>query len=157
MVAASPGAHGTVSKRRSACDFCIVEQESGGAPSPLPRYFHAYRIDHILGFFRIWEIQGDCTAGILGRFRPSLPLTRRELESHGIWDIDRLCEPYITQPLLQRAFGEMAEEVACRYLQEGLHGRYRLRPQYARCAHPTNCNGSGAVLLTWCCRLFHHV
>ena len=53
------------------------------------RYFHAYRIDHILGFFRIWEIPGNCTTGLLGHFRPSYPLTRQELESHGIWDFDR--------------------------------------------------------------------
>ena len=43
---------------------------------PTHRYFHAYRIDHILGFFRIWEIPGDCASGILGRFRPSIPLSR---------------------------------------------------------------------------------
>ena len=53
------------------------------------RYFHAYRIDHVLGFFRIWEIPGDCTSGLLGHFRPSIPIDRHELESHGIWDIDR--------------------------------------------------------------------
>lgn len=53
------------------------------------RYFHAYRIDHILGFFRIWEIPGDCTLGLLGHFRPSHPLTRQELEAQGIWDFNR--------------------------------------------------------------------
>ena len=29
----------------------------------MAQYFSAYRIDHILGFFRIWEIPGDCTTG----------------------------------------------------------------------------------------------
>jgi 4-alpha-glucanotransferase len=29
----------------------------------LSQYFHAYRIDHILGFCRIWEIPGDCATG----------------------------------------------------------------------------------------------
>ena len=53
------------------------------------RYFHAYRIDHILGFFRIWEIPGSCTAGLLGHFRPSVPIQLSELESRGIWDIKR--------------------------------------------------------------------
>ena len=42
----------------------------------IAEYFHAYRIDHILGFFRIWEIPGDCSSGILGHFRPSIPLSR---------------------------------------------------------------------------------
>lgn len=55
----------------------------------LGRYFHAYRIDHILGFFRIWEIPGDCTTGLMGHFRPSHALTRTELETKGIWDFDR--------------------------------------------------------------------
>ena len=53
------------------------------------RYFHAYRIDHILGFFRIWEIPGSCTAGLLGHFRPSVPIRLSELESRGIWDLER--------------------------------------------------------------------
>jgi 4-alpha-glucanotransferase len=53
------------------------------------RYFNAYRIDHILGFFRIWEIPEDCTQGILGHFRPHLPISRGELDAYGIWDIDR--------------------------------------------------------------------
>ena len=55
----------------------------------LGRYFHAYRIDHVLGFFRIWEIPADGTTGLLGHFRPSIPINRSELESSGIWDIDR--------------------------------------------------------------------
>ena len=29
----------------------------------MAQYFTAYRIDHILGFFRIWEIPGECTTG----------------------------------------------------------------------------------------------
>jgi 4-alpha-glucanotransferase len=98
----------------------------------MAQYFHAYRIDHILGFFRIWEIPGDCTSGILGRFRPSIPLSRHELESHGIWDFDRLCEPWITDEVLREVFGpELASEVAARYLQEQANGRYRFRQQYA--------------------------
>ncbi len=31
--------------------------------------------------------------GLLGHFRPSYPLTRQELESHGIWDFDRSPTP----------------------------------------------------------------
>ena len=29
-------------------------------------YFHAYRIDHILGFFRIWQIPAHGVTGLLG-------------------------------------------------------------------------------------------
>ena len=107
------------------------------APTPC-RYFHAYRIDHVLGFFRIWEIPGECTTGLLGRFRPSVPLWKHELEAKGIWDFDRLCEPYVTWSLLEKAFGEsLAAEVACRYFVEYSNHRYRFRPQYSRCAGGT--------------------
>ncbi len=57
----------------------------------MAQYFHAYRIDHILGFFRIWEIPGDCRTGLLGHFRPCIPTTRAGLEAQGLWDIDRYC------------------------------------------------------------------
>ena len=63
------------------------------------RYFHAYRIDHILGFFRIWEIPGNCTAGLLGHFRPSIPIQQEELESRGIWDIERWLPPTACSPI----------------------------------------------------------
>lgn len=79
--------------------YCVSQMDCGScAPSQTvdilsqliaSRYFHAYRIDHILGFFRIWEIPGDCTVGLLGHFRPSIPLSRSELESRGIWDFNR--------------------------------------------------------------------
>ena len=29
----------------------------------MANYFHAYRIDHILGFFRIWEMPATATGG----------------------------------------------------------------------------------------------
>lgn len=51
----------------------------------------SFRIDHILGFFRIWEIPGNCITGLLGRFYPSVPVWRDELIRNGIWDINRLC------------------------------------------------------------------
>ena len=55
----------------------------------MAQYFHAYRIDHILGFFRIWEIPRNWRTGLLGHFRPCIPATRAGLEAQGLWDIDR--------------------------------------------------------------------
>lgn len=40
----------------------------------MSRYFDAYRIDHILGFFRIWEIPIEYSQGTMGHFSPALPL-----------------------------------------------------------------------------------
>ena len=49
----------------------------------MARYFDAYRIDHILGFFRIWEIPKTAKSGLLGHFSPALPLSKEEIESFG--------------------------------------------------------------------------
>lgn len=46
----------------------------------MAEYFDAYRIDHVLGFFRIWEIPTTQVSGILGHFSPSLPLTPEEMK-----------------------------------------------------------------------------
>lgn len=45
--------------------------------------FDAYRIDHVLGFFRIWEIPFEQTQGVLGYFRPALPYTTEEISNFG--------------------------------------------------------------------------
>ncbi|GFR48695.1 hypothetical protein Agub_g10651, partial [Astrephomene gubernaculifera] len=106
----------------------------------LAQYFTAYRIDHVLGFFRIWEVPGDCTTGLLGYFRPARPLTRSELEQRGVWDVQRLTMPYITDALVRQIFGpDRAEAVAASYLLEmselgegGKGGkRYKFRPAYS--------------------------
>ena len=50
----------------------------------MAEYFDAYRIDHVLGFFRIWEIPMPEKSGLYGQFQPSLPMTREEVEAYGI-------------------------------------------------------------------------
>ena len=47
------------------------------------KFYHAYRIDHVLGFFRIWSIPQTETTGILGHFNPSIPLTLERLQAAG--------------------------------------------------------------------------
>ena len=50
----------------------------------MAKYFDAYRIDHVLGFFRIWEIPVPVKSGLLGQFSPALALTRDEIHHWGI-------------------------------------------------------------------------
>ena len=50
----------------------------------MSEYFDAYRIDHILGFFRIWEIPLEYKSGLMGHFNPALPYSREELEAKGL-------------------------------------------------------------------------
>jgi len=67
----------------------------------MAKYFDAYRIDHILGFFRIWSIPTDSTSGLLGYFKPALPYTPKEIRAFGL-DFDRqtMCKPLVDEVLL---------------------------------------------------------
>ncbi|KAL6219527.1 hypothetical protein ACLB2K_007286 [Fragaria x ananassa] len=90
----------------------------------MAKYFTAYRIDHILGFFRIWELPEHAMTGLVGKFRPSIPLSQEELERDGIWDFDRLARPYIPQELLQIKFGDSWTFIASSFLNEYQRNRY---------------------------------
>jgi 4-alpha-glucanotransferase len=93
-------------------------------------YFDAYRIDHILGFFRIWEIPIDAVNGLLGHFSPALPYYPEEIRRAGIpFDEDRMTKPFIREEFLSDFFGEFAEEVKMNYLQAVGEGSFRLREE----------------------------
>lgn len=85
----------------------------------MAQYFDAYRIDHILGFFRIWQIPGHAVEGLLGQFNPSLPFSIEEIEHWGIWwDEDRYTKPYIRTHMLEQYFGSSAEAVKQAFLDD---------------------------------------
>lgn len=96
----------------------------------MAKYFSAYRIDHILGFFRIWELPAHANAGILGHFRPSIPISAEEMEKEGVWDFNRLSEPYIRPHLLQAIFEERWTEVATKYFEENAPSVYSFKEEY---------------------------
>ncbi|GAV89138.1 CBM_20 domain-containing protein/Glyco_hydro_77 domain-containing protein [Cephalotus follicularis] len=93
----------------------------------MAKYFTAYRIDHILGFFRIWELPEHAMTGLSGKFRPSIPLSQDELEKEGIWDFDRLSRPYIRQEHLQEKFGASWTIIAATFLNEYQKGCYEFK------------------------------
>lgn len=91
-------------------------------------YFDAFRIDHILGFFRIWQIPSCQTEGLMGTFNPSLPFTRDELETRGLhFDHKRLCTPYIREHHLEALFGVFTNEVKSSYLFQESDRCYSLK------------------------------
>jgi len=47
------------------------------------KYYSAYRIDHVLGFFRIWASSHRDHSSALGRFVPSVPVTSGDLKRLG--------------------------------------------------------------------------
>lgn len=84
----------------------------------MSKYFTAYRIDHILGFFRIWELPDHAATGLVGKFRPSIPLSQEELLSEGLWDFNRMSRPYIRQEILEEKFGSFWTVIAANFLNE---------------------------------------
>ncbi len=96
----------------------------------MARYFDAYRIDHVLGFFRIWQIPMHSVEGLLGHFSPALPLSKQEIERFGLFFRPSLLTPYIDENLITELFGENAPRVKKKYLLPTQDGFYQLRPAY---------------------------
>lgn len=99
--------------------------------SQMAVYFQAYRIDHILGFFRIWSIPAHGVTGLLGRFSPAVPLWRDELERNGLWDVERLTQPYIRDWHIGASFGVHYEEAKHRFFDYHGGGVFSLKNEYA--------------------------
>jgi len=97
----------------------------------MAEYFDAFRIDHILGFFRIWEIPEDSVQGLLGRFSPSLPFSIEEIKNSGfVFDIDRYTIAIINEKILPELFGEYTEEVKQVYLKKFSKNHFTLKKSY---------------------------
>ena len=97
----------------------------------MAQYFDAYRIDHVLGFFRIWEIPVNAVHGLLGQFQPALGMTREEIESYGLSFLEhQFCEPFIANWVLDRIFHERADEVKTKYLDYDHDDIWKLKPAY---------------------------
>ena len=97
----------------------------------MAEYFDAYRIDHILGFFRIWEIPMNSVHGLLGQFVPALPMSREEVESYGLTFRGEFLEPYIHEYFLGQVFGPHTDFVKETFIEpNGTWERYRMRPEF---------------------------
>ena len=88
----------------------------------MSNYFDTFRVDHILGFFRIWQIPAHQIEGIMGHLNPSVPIHINEFAGKGIWfDYNRFCKPYINDAILGDIFGEDAAWVKsnCLKIEDG--------------------------------------
>jgi 4-alpha-glucanotransferase len=93
-------------------------------------YFDAFRIDHILGFFRIWSIPMHAVEGIMGQFKPAIPVHITEFHSRNIWfDHHRYTKPYITDAVLWELFGPNNEKFK-KFLEPAGDGNYSLKEEY---------------------------
>ena len=97
----------------------------------MSHYFDAFRIDHILGFFRIWSIPMHAIEGVMGKFVPCIPVYPSEFDEKGIWfDYNRYCKPYITVNVLNEFFGSAASMVTDQFLDNIGWGNYALKPAF---------------------------
>jgi 4-alpha-glucanotransferase len=108
----------------------------------MSNYFDAFRIDHILGFFRIWSIPLDAVEGILGRFDPAIPVRLEEFQNRAIsLDRNRYVQPFITDEIIDGLFGQDSEFVKEQFLvrarpkslggEAGITSAYALKPAFA--------------------------
>lgn len=97
----------------------------------LSQYFDALRIDHILGFFRIWEIPENAVYGLLGHFSPALPLTVGEIEYFGLpFRKELYTRPFVNDRLIDRLFGIHAQYVRDNFLIRKAYNLYDLKEEY---------------------------
>ena len=98
----------------------------------MSEYFDSYRIDHVLGFFRIWQIPMDALHGLLGVFNPALPYSVDEMRyNYDFWiNTDWQTRPFIMDYFLADFFGPYTSEVKKLYLNEIGGGRRELKPEF---------------------------
>ena len=93
-------------------------------------YFDAYRIDHVLGFFRIWEIPLHAVHGLLGQFSPALPMSEAEIEGYGLpFHREEYTQPHINDIVITSTFGEQAQYVKQTFLTKQPIG-YKLKREF---------------------------
>lgn len=110
---------------RDGCQWWVRRFQS------MASFFDAYRIDHVLGFFRIWEIPINSVHGLLGQFQPALALTREEIEGYGLhWQEELFTTPFITDWVLDRVFHEKAAFVRDHFLERKTDYYYRMKEAF---------------------------
>lgn len=82
------------------------------------RFYDAFRLDHVLGFFRIWTIDCRNITGSLGIFDPSVGITRQQLIEAGFDEgrIAWLSQPHISLHAVQGCPADPPDEI----IREGL-------------------------------------
>lgn len=100
--------------------------------SQAAKFYHAYRIDHVLGFFRIWTVPDREVTGIMGNFKPALPITRKRLATAGIHEgtIQYLIYPNFGRDYLSGVFGADTERALSTYFDSIGNSRFKLREKF---------------------------
>lgn len=97
----------------------------------MEQYYGAFRIDHVLGFFRVWEIPDSSVDGLLGHFSPSMPYSADDIEGFGLTFRKELyTRPFINDRIIRKVFGLHAQYVKDNYLDAKGYQLYDLKADY---------------------------
>lgn len=97
----------------------------------LEQYFDAMRIDHILGFFRIWRMPINATQGILGYFYPAIPVKVSEFQDRNIpFNKERYTKPFVNDQILSEEFGDEKNEIINRFFNKNDDGTYDFKNEF---------------------------
>lgn len=99
--------------------------------SNMAQYFDAIRIDHILGFFRIWSIPSEQVQGLLGYFQPCVPIDEQEFAHwHIPFNYERYCKPFVNTQILIELFGDKVSYIKTDFFDYNENGTYSFKPQF---------------------------
>jgi 4-alpha-glucanotransferase len=97
----------------------------------MQQFFDAFRIDHILGFFRIWSIPKPFRDGIMGHFEPSLPMGTDELRRFGFFsDAEYFSLPVCDRSYIDELCGSLAEAIDSEMFVPTAFGHRRMKSQF---------------------------
>ncbi len=98
----------------------------------MEQYYAAFRIDHILGFFRIWSIPNSAIYGILGQFEPAMPLSKQEMLTKFDFNFEEIySKPYITEQLLSNKISDKEQLINIKsYFLPTNNGVYIFKEEY---------------------------
>lgn len=97
----------------------------------MSNYFDSFRIDHILGFFRIWQMPQHAVEGILGYFSPALSIKKEEFIFRGLnFDAERYSKPYISELVLEQNFVDKKKYVKKIFLLSDGVGMYKMKEKF---------------------------
>ncbi len=97
----------------------------------MSNYFDSFRIDHILGFFRMWSIPFESVEGIMGHFEPAIPVYLKEFYERNIrFDRNRYCLPFINHQTLTDIFGDQTVHVKNQFLDYKGNDHYEFKEAF---------------------------
>ena len=80
--------------------------------------FSIIRLESTTCYFRQWIVPREtCVRAVFGHYQPSVNVSYAELETWGLWDVERYVQPYITHAILRELFHEDARAVELAFME----------------------------------------